>query len=243
MASVQEHYERLLGPIYTWTLGDIATAVKNARVELAEILREGGSRRIAVDLGAGSGAYAIPLAQLGFTVFAIDTNEGLLDEIKRRAGSLPIKTIHDDLSSFGAHCRKRADVILCMGDTLTHLPTHDAVDSLLSGMREALAPGGMFAATFRDYVSVPLKGASRFIPVRCDDRRILTCFLEYHDSVVMVHDLLHVRGDNGWETRVSAYPKLRLDPAWVLETAVNGGLTARLEAGPRGMVRLVCTRG
>ena len=61
-----------------------------------------------------------------------------------------------------------------------------------------------------------LTGTARFLPVRADDQRILTCFLEYGPSHVTVHDLLHEREAGGaWRLQTSAYRKLRLSPGWV----------------------------
>jgi hypothetical protein len=102
-----------------------------------------------------------------------------------------------------------------------------------------LKPGGIFVATFRDYAARPLEGAGRFIAVRQDDRRILTCFLEYGETTVTVYDILHERTDAGWSLRVSSYPKLRLSPDWARSALQRLGLVATLEAGSRGMVRLV----
>ena len=97
----------------------------------------------------------------------------------------------------------------------------------------------MFVATFRDYVTAPLQGEKRFIPVRGDEDRILTCFLEYGEATVTVHDVLHERRDGAWQLRVSSYPKLRLAPAWVVEALAARGFAVQQEAGPGGMVRVV----
>ncbi len=52
-------------------------------------------------------------------------------------------------------------------------------------------------------------GLDRFIPLRADADRIMTCFLESNGSEsVMVHDLIHVRQGETWTLRKSAYPKL-----------------------------------
>ena len=109
-------------------------------------------------------------------------------------------TARDDLLSFRAHVTGPPAAILCMGDTLTHLPEHTNVDFLVQEVFEALAPGGRFVVSFRDY-TVPLQDEKRFIPVRADERRILTCFLEYADDSVLVHDILHERAGDAWETR------------------------------------------
>ena len=86
-----------------------------------------------------------------------------------------------------------ADLVVCMGDTLTHLPDRSVVETLVQDAASALGNEGVFIASFRDYASVELQGASRFIPVRSDARRILTAFLEYEGEIVRVHDLLYER--------------------------------------------------
>lgn len=133
---------------------------------------------------------------------------------------------------------QRADLILCMGDTLTHLPSVDAVGQLARRVAEHLAPNGRFVATFRDYTHLP-SGDARFIPVRADDHRVLTCFLEEDEGFVRVHDLLHERASGVWTTTVSSYCKLRLSPDGVRQSFESAGLRATMEPGPRGMVRLV----
>jgi hypothetical protein len=66
-----------------------------------------------------------------------------------RRGALSIRTINADLLGFRAHMAMPVDVIVCMGDTLTHLPNHSSVASLLEDAASILKPGGVFVATFR----------------------------------------------------------------------------------------------
>ena len=148
---------------------------------------------LVVDLGAGFGMHAIPLARAGARVIAVDSSAQLLGELTRLAADAPVSVVHDDLLSFRSHLGEKAAAIFCMGDTLTHLPEHTNVDFLVQEVAEALAPGGQFVLSFRDY-SEALLDASRFIPVRSDERRILMCFLEYEEDSVVVNDVLHERG-------------------------------------------------
>jgi hypothetical protein len=128
-----------------------------------------------------------------------------------------------------------------MGDTLTHLPDRQSVGRLFADVAGSLTNDGMFVVTFRDY-STPLVGPKRFIPVRSDSNRMLTCFLEYGDEVVMVHDILHEWDGLEWRQRVSAYPKLRLSREWVASALEATGLQIIREQGLAGMVRLVGKR-
>jgi hypothetical protein len=104
-----------------------------------------------------------------------------------------------------------------MGDTLTHLESLSAVQSLLLSIERALTASGKLILTFRDYVSIEPQGTQRFIPVRSDESTILTCFLEYHEKVVEVYDLLYRREGERWVLNTSSYPKLRIDKSWVCE--------------------------
>ena len=238
MATVAEHYERVLSPVYSWMAGgvDAALAAGKAEIEALQLGLPAGA--VAVDLGAGFGMHAIPLARAGARVIAVDSSSQLLGELGRLAGDLPIEVVHDDLLSFRAHLKEKVAAIFCMGDTLTHLPEHTNVDFLVQEAAEALAPGGCFVLSFRDY-SEALLDASRFIPVRSDERRILMCFLEYEEDSVVVNDVLHERAGDAWETRVSSYRKLRLSPGRVTGSLESFGFDARQEPGPRGMVRIV----
>lgn len=50
------------------------------------------------------------------------------------------------------------------------------------------------------------------------------------------------RGDRAWRSRLSSYPKLRLDPGWVQSLLVGRGLSAIRDTGPGGMVRMVARK-
>ena len=81
METVKDHYDRFLGSVYSWILGDFDNArEKNAAffdsLDLAPV-----NNAIAVDLGCGPGCQSLPLAELGYSVLAIDFCQDLLDEL------------------------------------------------------------------------------------------------------------------------------------------------------------------
>jgi SAM-dependent methyltransferase len=239
---VSDHYERLLGPVYSWMSGDLDAATAQADQELTAIGLPLQASGLAVDLGAGFGRHSLPLARRGYRVLAIDDCESLLQELTRRADGLAVRAVRGDLLDFRSHVGEAADVILCMGDTITHLPDTSSVASLFTAVATSLRPGGLFVITFRDYVATQLQGDGRFISVRADEKRILTCFLEYSDEAVRVHDVLHERAADGWHLRVSSYPKLRLAVNSLVRSLTSLGFSVRRETGLSGMVRLVAQR-
>lgn len=239
MNSVSSHYESFLAPVYPWMAGGAEAAFGRGETEL-DFLRLTPTRSFAValDLGAGFGMHSIPLARRGFNVVAVDSSAMLLGELRVHAGTLPIRTVQADLLDFPQHVAGPAEAVLCMGDTLTHLESRQAIESLCAQVAAALAPGGVFVLTFRDYAT-PMLRESRFIPVKSDSDRIFTCFLEYGSEHVDVYDVLHERQDSQWLQRVSSYRKLRLPPDWVAATLRGTGFQVTQEAGLSGMIRLV----
>jgi SAM-dependent methyltransferase len=238
MSTAAEHYEHHLGPIYIWMTGGAEPALQAGAAEIEALNLPVTQGAFVVDLGAGFGMHSIPLARRGARVTAIDSSVELLRTLTELRGDLPIRAFNDDLLAFQSHLTEAPSAILCMGDTITHLPDLGAVANLIERAAAELAPGGMLVVSFRDY-SVPLFGEQRFIPVRSDDTRILTCFLEYEPKAVLVHDILHERTSDGWQTRVSYYRKLRLSPEHLITSLQSNGFNVRREAGMRGMVRLV----
>ncbi|MGW7522575.1 class I SAM-dependent methyltransferase [Streptomyces sp. NPDC054783] len=256
MTTACEHYERLLAEHYTWMLGGDIEAAASGQ---AALLREAGlpadtaeaGGDIAVDLGCGPGPQTLALARLGYApVIAVDTSALLLDELTKYAAGAglagAIRPVHRDIRQALPQVLDAATaaVVVCMGDTLPHLPSKADVSRLLRDVAAALRPGGQFLATYRD-LSREVRGTDRFIPVRGTDDRLLTCFLDYtDDDTVQVHDLLHVRGtDGGWELRTSSYPKLRLSPAWLADQCRDAGLEVRCAVpGPRGLQLLHATK-
>jgi SAM-dependent methyltransferase len=242
MTSVADHYRSHLAPVYLWMAGGFDASLARGETEIGAVLPDLSKGGHAVDLGCGFGMHSIPLARRGCSVLALDSSAYLLGQLQAHAGTLPITAVEGDLLAFQRYLDRPADVILCMGDTLTHLPDRNSALQLFTLAAESLRPGGTFIATFRDYTQA-LVGNGRFIPVKSDADRILTCFLEYAADHVDVHDMLHERDGDGWRLRVSTYRKLKLDPQWISASFRDRGFSVRTEPGLAGMIRLVAAKG
>jgi SAM-dependent methyltransferase len=239
LASVEEHYEKLLARHYSWMRGDYDSRVRESLTffEGAGISPRSGGR--ALDLGCGSGFQSMALAELGFAVLSVDTSSVLLEELRGRAGDREVQPLLGDMRESGVYAAEGPfEVAVCMGDTLTHLRTPGEVEALVGDVRVAMEEGGTLIFEFRDYTE-ELKGTDRSIPVRMEDDRIMATFLEYEADYVNVHDMVFEKDAHGWEARKSAYRKLRLgveEVAGFLERA-GFGIVSRGENG--GFVRIV----
>ncbi|MGZ4956311.1 MAG: hypothetical protein ACXV8Q_14485 [Methylobacter sp.] len=95
--------------------------------------------------------------------------------------------------------------------------------------------------SFRDY-STALLGDQRFIPVKSDDTKILTCCLDYEADRVHVTELLQVKTENGWKQKVSSYYKIRLPPEKIVETIVGCGLMITFNEVVNRMTTIIATK-
>src|SRR6266436_5213917 len=137
MREVQDHYSNLLAKHYTWMFGTpFAAKVAEQKAILEDALQptsDSFDLGLAVDLGSGPGFQTIALAEMGYSpVLAVDTSESLLKELESHQGNRSVQTICSDLSKLSEFVSPAtAQVIVCMGDTITHLGSKDAVEELL----------------------------------------------------------------------------------------------------------------
>ncbi len=237
----QLHYATLLAPIYRWMLGDLPSAVERSRAELARLgVGAAGPGARALDLGAGLGLQTIPLAGFGYEVTAVDASEPLLSELS--AACPRARVVRADLADVDAYMTGTYRVVVCMGDTLTHLRSPDEMRAVLRTASAHLEPGGILVLTFRDYSGVPRRSTERFILVRADAERVLTCFLEYGSATVTVTDVVHERSADGWSMRASEYEKLRIAPSDVTTVLGAAGLSVERCDSIDGRVSVVARR-
>jgi SAM-dependent methyltransferase len=239
MAAAREHYEQVLAPHYSRMFGDFDAKVAEQQALLQRLGVDGPrSGGLAVDLGCGSGFQTIALARLGFRVLAIDFSPRLLAELAERGRDLAVDTVLGDLRDVARLAPAGVEVVVCMGDTLSHLERDDDLGRVFEAVATRLVHGGRLILAFRD-LSGELRELDRFIPVCAADDLIMTCFLEYEEAAVNVHDLVWAREGDGWRFRKGVYRKLRLAPRAVTNQLERAGFTVERHAAPSGMIALV----
>lgn len=241
MTDVKAHYDNLLAPYYAWIFGGKEQKLKENRIFFRDhsIIPERSG--VAMDLGAGCGFQSIPLAEAGFRVIAIDICPALLADLKESAGELPIETIEGNLLNFSGHRLENTELIVCMGDTLTHLKSLDEVQILMNKVYQALSAAGLLVLTFRDLM-FELKGLERFIPVRSEPNLIFTCFLEYEKEHVKVHDVIYEKTNGQWQLRKGFYRKLRIPPQWARDCLLATGFEVNKFDIRNGMATIIARK-
>lgn len=239
--TAKEHYDKHLGNFYSWMVSDFDAKQKEYQQFLETHDITPTSTQIAIDFGAGHGLQSVSLAKLGFRVKAIDFNQQLLKELEINGKQLPIDIIEDDIRHVKRYADTKPELLICWGDTITHLASMNEIEQFINDCSEILNENGKIILSFRDY-STELSGNNRFIPVKSDDNRILTCFLEYQPDFVRVTDLLYEKSNTGWEQKVSSYNKVRITMIDIMKLLNNNKLTVIFEENKNRVITIIAAK-
>jgi SAM-dependent methyltransferase len=220
--SVQAHYNELLGPIYSWTLGDFEARSKGTAKLVGDLIGPEHHGKRALDLGCGTGVQTLALASLGFNVTGVDFSEEILKEYRQRTSGRDVSVLVADISDF--HAGNDFDVALCFGDTVSHLQTWEDIRGMFRCVYEALRPGGHFFLASRDHSRV-YTGTDRFLLIHADETRSMICALDDEGTHVRVTDLISERKDGKASLRTSSYLKLRVSPDTLAVELRTAGFT------------------
>ena len=102
-----------------------------------------------LDLGCGTGVYALPLAQAGHQVRAVDLVPHHIEQLKEQAGhGLSLQAICQDAQSAVDELADYSmDAVLCLGP-MYHLRSLEERLALLRGCKRVLKPGGRIFVSF-----------------------------------------------------------------------------------------------
>jgi SAM-dependent methyltransferase len=115
-----------------------STAAKLGDPALARVL----------DIGAGTGRNAIPLAQLGHPVTAIEPTPSFAEQLRNTAstGQLPVTVVAQDFLSAECVLERGQYRLAVISEVLTHFGQLESIRTAFSRLADALAPGGLVVA-------------------------------------------------------------------------------------------------
>ncbi len=140
---------------YDWLFGDDAIARGDAinQPATARLLGRIGPAGAVLDAACGTGIHAAVLGRRGFTVWAADGSDAMLevaaDRFRREQLTIPL--VHCLWADLPVVIDERFDVVLCIGNSLVHAAGRDAMVQALTGLRRMVRPGGHVVVDSRNW--------------------------------------------------------------------------------------------
>jgi SAM-dependent methyltransferase len=123
----------------------------------AGIAEEIGARRV-LDIGCGTGTFAVLLADRGFEVTGIDPALASLDVARAKPGGDRVRWIHGDSVSLP---RLQVDLATMTGNVAQAIVQHADWEATLRGVYDSLRPGGYLVFETRDPADQAWQGWNR----------------------------------------------------------------------------------
>lgn len=104
---------------------------------LADVIPAGAR---VLDYGCGDGRVAIPMADLGYEVTAVDSSQTMLDRLTARAPEMT--TVHADADGLARHFgRRRVDAVYCLAVLIHH--SYEDCLHIIRKLRAVTKTGGL----------------------------------------------------------------------------------------------------
>jgi SAM-dependent methyltransferase len=189
---------------------DAMTDFQNRIVREEPVLRAFVDRhgvRTAIDAGSGTGALAILLARLGVAVTAVDVSAAMLRGVETNAlrFGLQVGTLREDLSGLSPANLPRSDALLCMGNTLAHLPGPAALADAFRAFHSVIRPGGVLVCQVLNYSRI-LTARERVQNIRESDGVTFVRFYDFEPDRLIFNILRIERGESGLRHTLTSVP-------------------------------------
>lgn len=173
------------------------------------LFSEHGVRHV-LDAACGTGQHAIALAHRGYQVMGADLSSVMIDRARQNAAAAGID-VPFRVAGLGelATLDEMFDAAICLGNSLPHLLSEQAVTEALADLATVLRAGGLLVIQNRNFDRVWAE-RERFMPPQShragDEEWIFVRFYDFHDPTLTFHMLrLHrLSLEQGWEQDLQA---------------------------------------
>jgi glycine/sarcosine N-methyltransferase len=186
-----------------------------------------------LDAACGTGMHTIALAQLGYKMSGADVSRGMIERARTNASTAGISVDFEVVGfehlaeTFG---QKTFDALICLGNSLPHIPDASALAATLADFKTCLKPGGLLLLQNRNFDVVLARRERWMEPQAYRHNDADWLFLRFYDfdgdgllSFNMV--TLHRQGTASWTQQVTSTRLYPLRQNELLESLRTAGFT------------------
>jgi SAM-dependent methyltransferase len=195
---------------------------------LVKQLERAGAERV-LDVACGTGRHAIALAERGFEVVGADVSHGMIEQARGNAAEagVGVTFVEAGFGALAGAVEGPFDALLCLGNSLPHVLTRDALAATLHDWAALLRPGGTLLLQNRNFDRVVAERQRWMAPQSHTEGKRAWLFVRFYDfeedgTLTFNVLTLHRVGDEPWAQRATA---TRLQP-WRREQVVEQLLRA-----------------
>ena len=120
--------------------------------------------RQVLDAACGTGMHAVELARRGYTVVGADLSVGMIERARENAAGagVEVRFIVAGFGQLAARVGNEFDALLCLGNSLSHVLTAEALQATLTDFAAVLRPGGLLLIQNRNFDAV-MSGQARWM--------------------------------------------------------------------------------
>jgi SAM-dependent methyltransferase len=185
---------------------------------LLAMLEQTAARRV-LDVACGSGGHALALARRGYQVVGADVSPTMIELARQKAAAagLDARFFVSDLAALRERTGSSGqaapyDAVLCLGNSLPHLLSQEALNAALRGIAAVLRPGGLFITQNLNY-DLRWRTQPRWFAaqggVHNGQEALVWRFADYEVAArrIAFHIALFRKGEQGWEVQVHTTPQ------------------------------------
>lgn len=192
-------------------------------------LTASGARRI-LDAACGTGMHAIALAQRGYDVTGADLSVGMIERARENAAAVG-SSARFVVAGFGELATKVGngfDALLCLGNSLPHVLTADALHETLTDFAAVLRPGGLLFIQNRNFDAVMAARARWMLPQAHREGSREWLFMRFYDfnpDGTLTFNIITLRRDEAgeWTQQIEATTLRPLLHADLLDAVAAAG--------------------
>lgn len=213
-------------PFYT-DLSDVYDAlfpVSKAQRTLLENIRDAGGTRRVVDAGCGSGAQLLPFASAGWSCAGFDPDPAMVAKAREKLSAFPDARVEvGGFEDFSRLAGPAAGLVMCLGNSLVHVPAADAA-RFLAEAAAALSREGTLLLQILNYERFSSEAVFDLPPMQADGGAVdfRRRYVRKDDHAFFFRTELRIARDGGesvFRNEVVLYPVLPDELEGMLEAA------------------------